>query len=194
MNGVKILLLSAFLLCCSAPGNAAHVMHFQLPELVRQSHLIVHGRIVGIHAAHVGAAARRIERTVTVTPTQFLKGASNPLKPRTVSFVMAGGIVGRFGQHVPGLPQLRKGDRGVFFLYRRPIDGSFVLTGMAQGFYAIYQRRGGVLTAVSHRHGMQLLSRGPGGQLIPAPQSALLDEQPLSKLIALIRQHVELRK
>jgi len=194
MKGVKILLLSALMLCCSAPGKAAQVMHFQLPDLVRQSQLIVHGRIVDIHAAYVGGAARRIERTVTVAPTQVLKGASNPLKALTVSFVMAGGVVGRFGQHVPGLPQLRKGDSGVFFLYQRPMDGSFVLTGMAQGFYAIYQRRGGVLTAVSHRHGMQLLSRGPGGQLIPAPQSTLVDELPLSKLIASIRHHAELRK
>ena len=190
MNGIKLALYLLILAFWTGPVEAAQVIHFQLPQLVHHSNFIVHGQIQDIRAMRSNDAPGRIQRVVSVATKEVLKRDTQHSQAKTLSFVMAGGRMGRFRQFVPGLPSIQVGDKVVLFLHRRALDGALVLTGMAQGHYVLTLQPNGVMTARSDRQGMYLISRATDGRLSPAPASARLDEHPLHTFLALIRHQV----
>ena len=190
MKGTKIALSLLILATWPGPADAAQVVHFQLPQLVHHSNLIVHGQIQDIQVKRSTDAPGQIQRVVSVVPTEVLKRDMKHSQVQPLSFVMAGGRMGRFRQFVPGLPSIQVGDKVVLFLHRRTLDGALVLTGMAQGHYAIALQPNGAMTARSDRRGIHLISRAADGRLSPAPVSAQFDEHPLQSFLALIRNQV----
>ncbi|HIA00946.1 MAG TPA: hypothetical protein EYN66_03415 [Myxococcales bacterium] len=190
MNGIKIALCLLILASWVSPVEAAQVIHFQLPQLVHHSNFIVHGQIQDIRTMRSNDAPGRIQRVVSVATKEVLKSDTQHSQAKTLSFVMAGGRMGRFRQFVPGLPAIQVGDKVVLFLHRRTLDGALILTGMAQGHYSLTLQPSGFMTARSDRQGIHLISRAADGHLSPAPASARVDEHPLHSFLASIRKEV----
>ena len=107
MNGIKIALSLLILASWVCPVEAAQVIHFQLPQLVHHSNFIVHGQIQDVRAMRSSEAPGRIQRVVRVATKEVLKRDTQHSQAKTVSFVMAGGRMGRFRQFVPGLPSIQ---------------------------------------------------------------------------------------
>jgi hypothetical protein len=102
-----------------------------LPELVKASETIVHGRIDQIYVRW--DAQRKLAFTyISVTVDDPLKGA----RRRTVLIRQLGGRVGSLNQSVSGAPRFRQGDAVIVFL-KAGSDGTFQIVGLNQGKYDI---------------------------------------------------------
>jgi hypothetical protein len=100
-------------------------------EIVAESHLIVHGRVVDVRSQMVGSF-RTIESVVTIAVQEAIKGEPG----ETVSVRVPGGQVGRYRRFMVGAPVFRPGEEVVLFLSGRApaIPMPF---GLNQGVYRV---------------------------------------------------------
>lgn len=130
MNRTRALLLLLLPLTAAA-SVAAHVsIPADFREIVNESALIVRGRVNDVRSIRVPSSG--IETIATVVAEHVLKGQTGQF----VSVRVPGGTVGQIRSVMTGAPELRTGDRAVFFLTRDPLAG-FRLTGLSMGLYRL---------------------------------------------------------
>ncbi|MBX5484890.1 MAG: hypothetical protein IRZ16_23970 [Myxococcaceae bacterium] len=120
---------------CALDALATTVLYQDVPALARQADAIVRGTVVRQQSRWTGDH-RRIVTDVSVRVEDVWKD-THPEDPREVVLIrQPGGVVGDIGQRVDGFPSFHEGEAVLLFLERRP-DGSFVVSGAAQGKYRI---------------------------------------------------------
>jgi hypothetical protein len=176
--------VAAALACMAAPPVAASVMEaLDLPDLVREADEIVLGEVTRRASRWDGD---RIVTDVTLNASECLKGQAPPGAPLVVTHL--GGSVGSVGMRVEGMPQLEVGARALVFVRRGARSGRLRPVGLSQGVLRV-RRHAGVDEVLPGAHGVRLVRRGAGGQLLAAP-GALMHPRPLAEVTAEIQRLV----
>lgn len=169
----------AFGVSAVAPVAALTVVPATFEELVRESVVVVHGRVRDVQASWT-SDRRTIQSAVTVDVLTPLKGADVP----TTTFVVPGGEAGGRVLVVPGAPTFRPGDEVVLFLGGRAPSVPQPI-GLSLGVYRV-SRSGGtpmVVPSPVHEALAGVVRRG----------SATRAPRPLAAFAADVRAVAELR-
>lgn len=184
-------LLVIAVLGAPAVSAATQVFALDLDTMVDTASVACWGTVTSVTSAR---ADGRIETTVVVQPSEVLKRDEAQRAGEPVSFVIPGGVVGRMGQWVPGVPRFQPGMEVVLLLERQRVTGRLLLVGLPQGRYVVERRTTPEIPeAVSDRSGVGLLTRGKDGRLESAPDAARLDRRPLGDLLSRIRLRAQHR-
>lgn len=110
---------------------ATLVVPADFSEMVAESQMVVHGRVVDVRSQMVGSF-RTIESVVTIAVQDAIKGEPGEM----VSVRVPGGTVGRYRRFMIGAPVFRAGEEVVLFLSGRApaIPMPF---GLNQGVYRV---------------------------------------------------------
>jgi hypothetical protein len=134
MSDMRYTLITALAACLTVPAaiaSATVVLPVDFAEMVAESQLIVHGRVVDVRPQPT-AGRRTIESVVTVEVVTTLKG-----EPRTaVVLKLPGGRVGRYRRVMVGVAELAEGDELVLFLKGRA-PALPMPFGLNQGVYRV---------------------------------------------------------
>lgn len=149
-------LLFALVLAMVGPVRATTVMPISVEDMTRTATNVVEG------TALESWSAWNAEHTIIYTYTRFtvtrnLKGEPSP----QVIVKQPGGIVGAYGQKVPGVRQFVPGEDSVLFL--RPSnesDGTHAVVGLMQGNFRVYRRPNGEVHVSNGAPGVAELSAG----------------------------------
>jgi len=106
-------------------------------EMVIDSELVVHGRVVAVRPQLVGDR-RTVETVVTIAVLDALKGQPG----QTVYFRVPGGQIGRYRRFMVGAPEFVAGEEVVLFLKGRPPVVPFPF-GLSQGVYRVVRSADG---------------------------------------------------
>lgn len=116
--------------------DATTLLPADFAQMVSDSQLIVHARVVGVEGELIGAQ-RTIDSRVTVQVLASIKGQSGP----ELVFRVPGGRVGRYRRIFVGAPTFNAGDEVLLFLKGRP-PALAMPYGLSQGVYRV-SRTGG---------------------------------------------------
>ena len=116
--------------------GATTLLPADFAQMVSESQLIVHGRVVGVEGELVGNP-RTIESRVTVQVLSSIKGQS----VTELVFRVPGGRVGRYRRIFVGAPAFNTGDEVLLFLKGRA-PAMAMPYGLSQGVYRV-SRMGG---------------------------------------------------
>jgi hypothetical protein len=112
--------------------HATTLVPADFSEMVAESQVIVHGRVLTVRSTLTGGRSRTIERLVTVSVIDSMKGAVS----QTVVFRVPGGQVGRYRRVMVGAPEFAEGDEVVVFLKGRAPAVPMPF-GLSQGVYRV---------------------------------------------------------
>ena len=159
---------------------AAHVsIPADFREIVAESTLIVRGRVGDVRS--IANPSTGIETVATVVAEHVLKGQPMQFVP----VLVPGGTVGKVRSVMTGAPQLRAGDRAVFFLKRDSLAG-FRLTGLSMGLYRLQGDPGTGRATV--RPPIVLMRNSPPGPIVRGDSTrtslTLQEFESLVKLVA----------
>lgn len=115
----------------AAPLGATTLLPADFPQMVSESQLIVHGRVVQVDGELVGSR-RTIESRVTIQVLSSIKGQS----AAELVFRVPGGRVGRYRRIFVGAPTFTAGDEVLLFLKGRA-PALATLYGLSQGVYRV---------------------------------------------------------
>lgn len=138
-----ILSAAAAVLLLAGGARATTILPADFSEMVGQSQVIVHGRVVSVESQLMDRAippSRRtaaIETLVTVAVMGAVKGVAGP----TVLFRVPGGQVGRYRTIMAGSPEFVRGDEVFLFLRGRPPSMPMPF-GLSQGVYRVSRGSG----------------------------------------------------
>jgi hypothetical protein len=138
MNRHIATVLVVLALCVSQSRELAGtvLLPADFAQMVNESQLIVHARVIDVRGELVGAR-RSIESVVTVTVLSPLKGSA----AREAVFRVPGGRVGRYRRVFVGAPVFKNGDEVVLFLKgRAPVIA--MPFGLSQGVYRVSRATG----------------------------------------------------
>jgi len=123
----------------SVSAGAMVVVPAEFSEMVSESDIIVHGRVIDVQSYET-AGRRTIESLVTVQVVEALKGGTAAAGPaergRVVYFKLPGGEVGRYRRVMVGAPHCTRGDELVVFLKGRSPAVPMPF-GLTQGLYRV---------------------------------------------------------
>ena len=113
------------------PAHAAQVVSLTLEQVVDRADVIAWGTVTEAASELVPGAPGRIQTRITLLPSQRLAGAPGQDTAAPVIFYVAGGVMGRIGQVVPGSPRVRVGDEVVMLLSRQAISHRLIVVGLS---------------------------------------------------------------
>ena len=132
LTGVRALVFVAVAMEILGSGvSATVIVPADFSEMVAESEIVVHGRVVEVRSQMVGSF-RTIESVVTVDVQQVIKGEPGS----TVSMRVPGGQVGRYRRVMVGAPVFRPGEEVVLFLSGRA-PAMPLPFGLNQGVYRV---------------------------------------------------------
>ena len=120
----------------AVPLRATTLLPADFPQMVAESQLIVHARVLGVEGELVGAR-RTIESRVTIQVLTSIKGES----ASELVFRVPGGRVGRYRRIFVGAPTFAAGDEILLFMKGRAPALSAPY-GLSQGVYRVSRTRG----------------------------------------------------
>lgn len=121
------------------PATATTILPADFGQMVTESQVIVHARVIDVAGELVGPA-RTIESRVTVEVLAPLKGQP----AAEVAFRVPGGRVGRYRRIFVGAPTFTAGDEVVLFLKGRA-PALAMPYGLSQGVYRVSRVTGSPL-------------------------------------------------
>ncbi len=177
----RILALSCALVCSLATSvHATVTLPTDLNTLVAEAFAIAHGRVVDVRSRPSGDGIK-IETLVTLQVRTYLKGDLG----EEVTFLVAGGTLGRYRSVVIGAPKFAEGQEVVLFLGARPPAFPYVLR-LAQGVFHV---------KLDERTGQRSIARLPllGGPGSPPVVRGAAENRPMSltSFSALVRSVLE---
>ncbi len=168
----------------AAPAAASITLALDLDELIDASEVVVLGTVIERHSHY--NAQRQIVTDVTLRVEDVMKGSA--ARGDDIVVRRLGGEVGDIGMRVEGEPTFTEGERAVVFAER--VGPDLRPTGMSQGVLRVRLDDGGQELVHPATQALQLVRRGSGGRLEPAP-GYLLGARPLADVMDEIRQAVE---
>jgi hypothetical protein len=130
MAGMRVFLATAALLA-AAPALGAQAYAVSVEELARSSAAVLRGRVGNARTLRSEDGLRLFTSYAVRTSAVWRGQASSVAR-----VVIPGGVDGRIGQRVDAAPALARGEDVILFLQRSGSD-SFVVTGLAQGKFAV---------------------------------------------------------
>lgn len=121
------------------PVTATTILPADFTQMVTESQIIVHARVIDVTGELVGPA-RTIESRVTVEVLAPIKGQSGA----EVVFRVPGGRVGRYRRIFVGAPTFNAGDEVLLFLKGRA-PAVAMPYGLSQGVYRVSRATGSPL-------------------------------------------------
>src|SRR3954468_21367289 len=116
--------------------GATTLLPADFPQMVSESQLIVHARVVQVEGELVGSR-RTIESRVTIQVLSSIKGQS----AAELVFRVPGGRVGRYRRIFVGAPTFTAGDEVLLFLNGRA-PALATIYGLSQGVYRVSRVNG----------------------------------------------------
>ena len=170
-------------------AHAAQVISLSFSQLVDRADVIVLGQVTDLIAERPNHNPKRIRTRVTVAVQEFLKWRGQVPVAKAITVYIPGGEVGRFGQKVPGAPQLEKGD-GVLLHLRFSHRGELQVVGLAQGCQHLEVHED-VLHAVRNNKGIHYVAPSPNQSEGNTEVHRLpIEREPLGPLLKRIRARV----
>jgi hypothetical protein len=120
-----------FLLSLVASAQAASVIKMTVPDLVKESHRVVIGKVANV-SSDWAQDRRQIYTTVTIDVSEDLKGSSGD----KITFRQLGGVVGDTRASIAGFPSFVPGSEVLLFLNDDP-NCPFATVGLGQGKFNI---------------------------------------------------------
>lgn len=145
----------------SQPTQAFMIKQFSLPDLGREAHTVVLGRVVGYRSFYSDDHSVIYTHYTVEVETTF-KG----LAPDLIEVRLMGGVVGDRELVISGNPSLQNGERVLLFL--RDYVDFYTVVGMHQGKWSVRQQQG-----------RDWAFRGPA----PTESSSLEGETPLEGVL-----------
>lgn len=124
-------LLAALVMLAATRAGATVLVPIDFRELVTSAAIIVHGRVVDVHAEWVDGR-RAVETLVTVDVVESLKGRPTD----QVTFRVPGGQLGRYRTVFVGAPTFETGDEVILFLKSSGSSMPYVV-GLSQGVFRV---------------------------------------------------------
>jgi len=125
-----ILLLFAMFL---ASLNATTYRKTKLSHLINTSTTIIKGQVVGVKIYWATKEKKNIFRDVTIEVESTIKGVSR----NTITVCLMGGQIGDLKQEIDDVPDLKNGDKGVFFLVNH--KNKTWIHSLALGYFQIIE-------------------------------------------------------
>ena len=122
--------LAVLAVLAATSAQATTVLSLELDSLIDSSDAIARVRVERVQAQWTGDGAR----IVTEATLSVLDGWKGGVK-QTMTVFLPGGVVGRVGQRIDGVPRLEPGTELIVFLEAR--GDRFVLTGLSQGVFDV---------------------------------------------------------
>mgnify|MGYP007046958390 CR=1 FL=1 len=156
-------LLAAALTFGAVNAHAMTVLYGELPDLVRASELVLHGKISDVQVVDRRKEGRGVWTEFTLAVLDVWKGDR-----KTVGTVfrwrhIGGSTADGMTLHVPGMPTFVAGEETVVLLERH--SEGHVLTGATQGKFFVTADKKGAKFASRSFGGVNLVSRGANGRL-----------------------------
>lgn len=128
------ILLAGLLLVAGIPAHGLTVLPRTFDELVQLADAIMVGTVQEVHSGFAdNGLSQNILSYVDFGDLQIIKGqVSTP----TYTLQVPGGVVGRFAQDYPGIPQFQAGQRYVVFIRGNQRD-FFPVVGITQGVFRV---------------------------------------------------------
>jgi hypothetical protein len=130
-GGRALMVLAVAIAMMGSGVSATIIVPADFSEMVAESQLVVHGRVVEVRAQMVGSF-RTIESVVTIAVQEAIKGEPGD----TVSMRVPGGQIGRYRRFMVGAPVFRPGEEVVIFLSGRA-PAMPMPFGLSQGVYRV---------------------------------------------------------
>jgi hypothetical protein len=127
-------IVTALLLAAAMPAAAAQAVAVSVEELARQSDAVVRGRVLDTTARRTPDGTR-IYTVVELRRDATLRGRA----PARFRVNVPGGVVGRLGQRVDGVPAFARGEDVVLFLERTG-EGVYRVAALSQGKFTVAGR------------------------------------------------------
>lgn len=158
-------LVIAALLASVAPRDAAAmtVLYADLPELVRASSLVLHGKVVDTQVVDRRKEGRGVWTEFTLSVIDVWKGDRKQVGPLFKWRHIGGTTPDGLTLHVPGMPTFRPGEETVVLLESH--SQGHVVAGATQGKFLVHKDKQGKKVAVRDLGGVNLVRRGANGQL-----------------------------
>jgi hypothetical protein len=119
----------------SSLATATTVRRLDFDQLVAESELIVHARVVGSQS-YIMPSRGWILTDTRIEVLDTVKGSP----ARFITVTELGGVVGDTGMIVPGTARFRQGEEAVVFL--KNVAGRWRTSGLIQGKFPIVEERG----------------------------------------------------
>ncbi len=176
--------LALALLALALPARATIVVDQPLPEMARQSALVVRG-VVFAQKVQWDEQHRLIVTRTFLRTSQALKGTAG----KTVVVRQVGGSIGGLHLNVPGMAPFHVGEEVVLFLERHPsAKGEYVLEAMSAAKFTVVATRSGPMVKRS-LSGLVLARPDANGIVRPsALPSATPDELPYAQLVRAVQE------
>ena len=120
---------------CTSPATATTIRRLDFEQLVAESELIVHARVVGSRS-YIMPSRGWILTETRIEVLGTVKGSP----ARFISVTELGGEVGDTGMMVPGTARFKQGEEAVVFL--KNVAGMWRTSGLIQGKFPIVEQRG----------------------------------------------------
>lgn len=163
------LLILVSLLVLSPAVHATSFYQRPFPDSVSEAPIIVRGR-AGSSVPQWARGPDGVKRIYTFTDFQVSEVLKGKIEEKTLTIKELGGEVGGVGLDVSGTARFEKGEEGVLFLSKSPIDATYLVYGMMMGKYGVERGEGGqeILTGPGLIEGFQSgeshVHPGGGGQ------------------------------
>jgi hypothetical protein len=164
-------------------SHAAHVRDLNLSQMVERSQVITQAHVVAVRAHRSAHNPKRVVTTVTVQMQRVFRHDRAVGPGAFETFVVPGGVVGRYGQKVSGSPRFQVGQEVIVLLQRHPTLDWLTPVGLAQGRYVIDRSGLNRPIAIRDRRGLALMRSQPSGPWLRVPSVPAIERQPLAELL-----------
>jgi hypothetical protein len=154
--------VAAFLLWHSSLASATSVFHVPLPQMTRESDLVVYAQVQK-QSQKWSEGHRRILTLTRIKVLESIKGAK---KGDILTIYQVGGSLDGVTYKIPGALVFTPGERMVFF--GSPLKNQWVSYGMGLGKFGVFERGGNFFVRPEfgdvnfvRREGQQLVSTAP---------------------------------
>ncbi len=158
--------VAAVAILASVPTDASAmtVMYAELPDLVRTSELVLHGKIIDAKVIDRRKAGRAVWTEYTLSVHDVWKGDRKAVGKIFRWRHLGGNTTDGMTLHVPGMPRFIVGEETVVLLEKH--SEGHVLTGASQGKFTVATNKKGQKFATRHLGGVNLVRRAANGRLV----------------------------
>lgn len=191
-------LLAALLTFSALNADAMTVLYGPLPDLIRASELVLHGKVIDVQVNDRRKEGRGVWTEFTLSVIDVWKGDRKAVGPVFRWSHIGGSTKDGMTLHVPGMPTFVVGEETVVLLERH--SEGHVLTGATQGKFMVKADKKGLKFASRSFGGVNLVRRevngrlttvgganGAHGHMLPPPEAP----QPIGALRAAVRAWVK---
>jgi hypothetical protein len=130
---------------------ALTIKETSLEELTTQSALVVIGKVASIDYEWENADQNSIRTKITVEVSRYIKGEGDP----QIKITQLGGIIGDFGDVIPGSPNFNQDGEVIFFLVEH--NNKYWIHSIALGCFHVFEEDNGEKSVMNDLRNINLI-------------------------------------